>query len=84
MSNSKELRDGVVQGRWEMFICWFGVLWESLRQQIHRSHDILICKIFLLRKCQRTARPDCLVHREQESVHVDDVILSYLEVCLIT
>ena len=27
-------------------------LWESLRQQVHESHDILICKIFLLRKCQ--------------------------------
>ena len=25
-----------------------------------------------------------LVHREQESVHVDDVILLYLEVCLVT
>ena len=60
MLNLKELRDGVVQGWWEMFICWFGVCGNACVNKIHKSHDILICKIFLLRKCQSRGRSDCL------------------------
>ncbi len=51
MSNSKELRDGVVEdGGWtvrDIRVC------EKARAfPTHESRGILICKIFLLRKCQ--------------------------------
>jgi len=43
----------MVVGWWEMFVCWFGVGGKAvLVNRIHKSHGILICKRFLLRKCQ--------------------------------
>ena len=70
MLNLKELRDGDTVLCRDGGKCWFvglvsvGKLFHKKKCQcggvnkIHKSHDILICKIFLLRKCQSGAGPD--------------------------